>query len=186
MYYRIAIQSESSPTWRWVSTPLGSVNSVMQWLLFYRAFPRDRLRIFESASREDLSGQQLPENSGMLLRVTPAAKFLTADTDRPRATKRGTPNAAQETDSGQALENSSESFLDRRRSELECGAGGDHDLPYRFSMPASIPQVLAWARLLTRVEHGDLHTESIPIGAPRPAPSWCDCTRRILCDEVQL
>ena len=48
MYYRIAIQTQSSPIWRWVSTPLGSMNRVTQWLLFYQAVPRDRLRVFEA------------------------------------------------------------------------------------------------------------------------------------------
>jgi hypothetical protein len=46
--------------------------------------------------------------------------------------------------------------LDRRRLELECGAGGDHDSPYTYSWPSSIPQVLAWMKLLARVQRGEL------------------------------
>ena len=36
---------------------------------------------------------------------------------------------------------SSRSPLEKRREELERGSGGDHDLP-------SLPQVLAWVKLL--------------------------------------
>jgi hypothetical protein len=182
MYYRIAIHSQSSPAWRWVSTPLGSLNSVLQWLRFYRALPRDRLSVFESASREDLSGQLLCESSGVSSRSIPAAKFLSAGSDGSCATTRDTTNTAQDTANCQPLVKSSESFLDQRRNALECGAGGDHDLPYRFSMPASMPQLLAWVHLLTRVERGDLRTERIPVGAGTGKGAECageasGCTR---------
>jgi len=43
-----------------------------------------------------------------------------------------------------------------RRLELESGAGGDHDVPYRFVLPPSMPQVLAWMRLLASRERGEL------------------------------
>ena len=56
---------------------------------------------------------------------------------------------------------SSVSPLDKRREELERGAGGDHDLPYRFTLPISTPQVLAWLKLQVRVQHGDLQTEVV-------------------------
>ncbi len=42
-----------------------------------------------------------------------------------------------------------------RRLELELGPGGDHDLPYTFALPASMPQVLAWMRLLGRIQRGE-------------------------------
>src|SRR5258706_10976122 len=41
-------------------------------------------------------------------------------------------------------------LLERRRLEQERGAGGDHDLPYHFALSLSLPQVLAWTRLLGR------------------------------------
>ena len=43
-----------------------------------------------------------------------------------------------------------------RRLELESGAGGDHDVPYRFVLPPSMPQVLVWMRLLASRERGEL------------------------------
>jgi len=58
---------------------------------------------------------------------------------------------------GSALESRGVSVLERRREELESGPGGDHDLPYRFSLPLSLLQVIAWMTLLVRVQHGELH-----------------------------
>ena len=49
---------------------------------------------------------------------------------------------------------SSRSLLDKRREDLERGAGGDHDLPYQFTRPSSLPQILAWVKLLSRVYLG--------------------------------
>jgi hypothetical protein len=40
--------------------------------------------------------------------------------------------------------------------EIESGAGSDHDVPYRFALPASMPQVLAWMRLLATVHRGEV------------------------------
>ncbi len=48
------------------------------------------------------------------------------------------------------------SALERRRLELEYGAGGDHDLPYTFTLPHFWPQVLAWMKLLAKVHSGAL------------------------------
>ena len=57
---------------------------------------------------------------------------------------------------GSALESRGMSVLERRREELESGAGVDHDRPYRFSLPLSLPQVLAWMKLLAKLEQGEL------------------------------
>ncbi len=46
--------------------------------------------------------------------------------------------------------------LDKKRLELELGPGGDHDESYNFALPASMPQVFAWMRLLARVQRGEL------------------------------
>jgi hypothetical protein len=92
-----------------------------------------------------------------------AAEFLSAQSGSSVASLGGTNNAVQSIDGVVAI--SDGSLLDHRRAELERGAGGDHDLPYRFTLPGSMPQLLAWARLLARVEHGDLHVEKMPLGA---------------------
>ena len=60
---------------------------------------------------------------------------------------------------------SSRSPLEKRREELERGEGGDHDLPYRFMLPTSLPQVLAWVKLLARVPQGHLQGEVVACGS---------------------
>ena len=57
---------------------------------------------------------------------------------------------------GSAVQRRSMSVLERRREERESGPGGDHDQPYRFSLPLALPQVLAWMRLLARVQRGEV------------------------------
>jgi hypothetical protein len=59
----------------------------------------------------------------------------------------------------------SRSPLEKRREELERGAGGDHDLPHEFTLPTSMPQVHAWTKLLLRVQNGDLQPEVVAVGA---------------------
>ena len=55
-----------------------------------------------------------------------------------------------------SLNEGSMHMLERRRMELELGPGGDHDVPYTFALPLSMPPVLAWMRLLAKVQHGEL------------------------------
>jgi hypothetical protein len=45
--------------------------------------------------------------------------------------------------------------LDRRRLEVELGTPGDHDTRYTFTLPPSLPQVLAWMKLLAKVQEGE-------------------------------
>src|SRR5215471_6522155 len=76
MYYRVAIQVVAQPTWQWKSTALSSLNILLQWLQYYRLLPLDRLRIFSSREREELTEQLLRENQGLLSSSVPALQFL--------------------------------------------------------------------------------------------------------------
>jgi hypothetical protein len=42
---------------------------------------------------------------------------------------------------------------DTLRWELERGPGGDHDTPYRFTLPASSIELRSWLRLMLRYHH---------------------------------
>jgi hypothetical protein len=173
MYYRVAIQVDGSPTWKWKSTALSSLNILLQWLQYYRMLPRDRLRIFSSRSQEDLNEQLMRENQGLGSPSVPAIQFLQerriaprevggqAAAGETRANERIAPIAAEPSLS---LAESSANPLDRRREELERGTGGDHDLPYWFTLPTSTPQVLAWLKLQVRVQQGDLQSEVVAYG----------------------
>ena len=161
MYYRVAIQVDAQPAWKWQSTALSSPNIVLQWLQFYQAFPPERLRIFSSLSREELNEQLARENQGRSSTSIPATQFLQARGITPRGAVReagaGGSQAHERTtaipaQTSPTLDERGMSELDKRREELERGAGGDHDLPYRFTLPTSTPQVLAWVQLLARVQ----------------------------------
>ena len=72
------------------------------------------------------------------------------------ATRENEPTASIATLTESSPYESSSSPLDKRREELELGAGGGHDLPYSFALPLSMPQVLAWMQLLAKVQCGEL------------------------------
>lgn len=64
--------------------------------------------------------------------------------------------ASNETDLQEPLPDEyNTNVLESRRFELERGAGGDHDCPYYFTLPGSMPQALAWVKLLVRVQDGE-------------------------------
>ena len=173
MYYRVAIQVDVSSTWQWKSTALSSLNNLIHWLKDYSVLPLDQLRIFSSRSQEELNAQLMRENQGLLSSSVPAMQFLqeqriapqgvgcevsTGVTGETCANDRITPLAALPEPS---LAESNASPLNKRREELERGAGCDHDLPYRFTLPISTPQVLAWLKLQARVQQGDLQGEVV-------------------------
>ena len=174
MYYRVAIQMDAQPLWKWQSTALSSLNIVLQWLQVYRAFPHERLCIFSSFSREALNEQLVRENQGLASHSVMAAQFLQARGITPRGAVReaGTSGArAHErttsipAQTSPTLDERGMSELDKRREALERGAGGNYDLPYRFTLPTSTPQVLAWVKLLARVQQGDFQPEIGAIGS---------------------
>jgi hypothetical protein len=180
MYYRVAIrrkrdQLDRPPSWQWKSTVLSSLQTLFQFLRLYGALPQDHLRVFSSSSREGLEEQFVQENQGLGSTSVTAAQFLHQRMIRSpgvtRATSERGAQGHQETasiavstktrlnESSRAAHNLDEgdlSRLSRRRLELELGPGGDHDAPYSFALPPSMPQVLAWMRLLAKVHRGEL------------------------------
>jgi hypothetical protein len=180
MYYRIAIRSDGdhkdqSPDWKWFSTALGSLNSVLLFFQYYRVLPLDRLCVFASSSRKELKEQLLRENTGLGSYSVPARqfwreRFIPAHEETAEVLVHPTRELREAVSIGNATKRSfSEcstgvhaqvlqgmSILERRREETECGAGGDLDLPYNFTLPDSWPQARAWMRLLARVRAGEL------------------------------
>jgi hypothetical protein len=175
MYYRIAIQVDQVPHWQWKSTALSSLDALFQLLRLYRAVPQDRLRVFSSSSREEMNEQLVRVNQGLESTSVTAAQFLQERMIGLReavrgVSARGTQGNVHMTSiavfTEQLLSESSRKatsldepgvrFLDKRRVELEGGAGGDHTIPYRFTLPNSMPEVLAWVKLMVRVRDGDV------------------------------
>jgi hypothetical protein len=175
MYYRIAIQLDPSPLWQWKSTALSSLDALFQWLRLHRALPQDRLRVFSSSSCEEMNEQLVRENKELRSISVTAAQFLQERLISSRevvwgASARGTrgneqmtsiaivtePSLSENSMEAQALDGRCMSSLDKRRLELERGAGGDYDIPYQFALPTAMPQVLAWVKLLVRVQQSDV------------------------------
>ena len=174
MYYRVAIQIGPSLTWQWKSTLLSSLDAVYQWLRLFRALPQDQLRVFSCSSREGMNEQLVRENQGLRSTSVAAAQFLQerilgspeiagevgargpSGNERTTSIAVATESSPNESSQGvNAFKGKGVSPLDKRREELERGGGGDHDLPYSFALPPSLPQVLAWMRLLAKVQRGE-------------------------------
>jgi hypothetical protein len=174
MYYRVAIQVEAQPAWKWQSTVRSIAGEPVAVAAGLSGFSARALRIFSSSLREALHEQFVRENQGLASTSVPATQFLQARGITPRG-------AVGEAGAGGARAHDQKAFLpaktspspdergmsplDKRREELERGAGGDHDLPYHFTLPTSMPQVLAWVKLLARVQQGDFQPEVIACGS---------------------
>jgi hypothetical protein len=170
MYYRVAIQEESTPLWKWKSTALSDLAAVFQLLRLYRPLGLHGLRVFSSFSREELNEQLVRVNQGLESTSITAAQFLQERLiGLPELAWRTSTRANERTTSianisEQSLGESSRKVhvpdgmgicpLEKRREELESGAGGDHDIPYRFTLPDSMRQVLAWTKLREQVYIG--------------------------------
>jgi hypothetical protein len=176
MYYRVAIQVDPSEHWQWKSTVLSSLNTLFQFLRLYRALPPDRLRVFCSSSHEEMNEQLVRENQGLASTSVTAAQFLQErGLCSPGPAQGASAPGTQQHQEGSfvavttmvrlnestiavhILDERSMSSPERRRLELELGPGGDHDVPYNFVLPPSMPQILAWMRLLVRIRRGELH-----------------------------
>lgn len=177
MYYRVAIQVAAAPTCQcqWKSTVLGSLDAVFRFLRLYQALPHDRLCVFSCSTREEMHEQLGRVNTGSSSTSVTAAQFLHERlidaSEVTRGTSAGEGGADQQRASnaianrpsvqirgreGNSLVGREMSALERRRLELELGPGGDHDVPYRFFLPPSMPQVLVWVKLLAKVADGEL------------------------------
>jgi hypothetical protein len=175
MYYRVAIQVNPSPTWQWKSTVLSSLGALFQWLRLYHALPQNHLRVFSSPSCEGIGEQFVRENKGLGSSSVTAAHFLQqrrissqevggrTSEGREHETRGAAsiavatnPSLNESVKGAHTLPERDMSSLERRREERECGAGGDHDSPYTFTLPAFMPQALAWSSLLARVQSGEL------------------------------
>ena len=115
--------------WHWRSIVLTSLHTVLGLLNMYRCVPREHIRVFLSTSPEQMDAMLSRANQGLL------STAITTD---------------------QLWDKHCTSWIEVRRLEMELGAGGDHDQAYTWSLPSSGPQVLAWTKLLVRVQQGDV------------------------------
>jgi hypothetical protein len=174
IYYRVALQADQSSTWRWKSTVLASLEALFGFLRLYSMVPRDRIRVFYSSSVEYMDPMLDRENKGLASNSLTAEQLLngrksinsqemtrlesepgTRESIAIVVTALAREQSAHERSVSSQLD-SSMSSLDMRRLELELGLIGDHDTPYEFALPTSMPQALAWTKLLVKVQAGEL------------------------------
>jgi hypothetical protein len=179
VYYRLATQPAASACWEWESRVIASVEILFRVLWMYRSEPWDRLRVFFSSAVAGLDLMREREDQGLASTSIPLAHLLHERWSTPQSISqlemRQFESALRTRESVGMVDTASSSepawpenrsrtpsegrvdVLDRRRLELELGTPGDHDTLYRFSLPRSLPQVLAWMTLLARVQRGELH-----------------------------
>ena len=66
------------------------------------------------------------------------------------------PSLSQSITTTEAPASSDMRWLEHKRLELEGGPGADHDTPYRFALPLSMKELLAWTHLHRRVQAGEV------------------------------
>jgi len=176
-YYRLAFQERSSSTLAWKSTVLTSLDELLQRLVSIRhVIPLERVHVFTASAKEDLDELINGENNGLPSVSIPAAQFLhdnihslepppSASAERTAELTAWQPDTVATSSSlleyilatASALSSQwSTTMLEKNRLVREMGSGCDHDTPYLFSLPLSTPQLLAWVRLLVRVQTGEL------------------------------
>ena len=120
----------NQPTaWKWRSSTLTSLGAVQMFLKMYSSMPKERVRVFMASSAEAMDEMLNRQNQGLV------SSSITVD---------------------EFLQRKNLDALEVRRLECELRSVGDHDTPYTFALPATMPQTLAWMVLLTRVQRGEL------------------------------
>jgi hypothetical protein len=174
IYYRLALQQHQTSPWTW-SIMLTSLDDLLQHLARIRhVISLDRIRVFAAPSKEDLDKLLSRENNSLPSGSVTAAQFLHDNMDSHEGVQSASAYGTAENSLQQPTavatspslrENSTSpgtpsgcgmSLLEKKRLEMELGSGGDHDTPYLRALPISTQQLLAWARLLARVQAGKL------------------------------
>jgi hypothetical protein len=170
-YYRLAVQEHQTSKWIWKSTALTSIVAVLHLLRLYSPIPAEHIRVFSSTCKEELAEMLNCENNGLKSGSQTAVEFLrercllangiSAQEMIEKTVRRSTAIAIDSSmrenrPASQSAHTSSMGLFDQRRLQIELGSGGDHDIPYRFSLPISTPQLLVWTRLLGKAQAGEL------------------------------
>jgi hypothetical protein len=174
IYYRIAVHTKHTPTWRWMTTKLTSLQAVLNYLQIYRCPASAQLRIFFASSIEALEEMLAAENQGDTSFSVPPEHLLsggqlqtlaeaqtTAEVQAPAHQQTVTLTAGAKTSNepeapAVPLPMSRVPLLEARRLELELGTGGDRDQPYQFAFPRRLPEICTWMRLREQVQRGHL------------------------------
>jgi hypothetical protein len=176
MYYRMAVITANGDGLKWISTPLASIEALIQLLHRFSVVPQNTMHVFMASSREELNTLLAQENEGLAVHSVSADQFLcergigcqemqmenTSSMQEPGRMRTGTLTPLRPLTESRVvapiLTQQSGNVLESRRVEIEMGEGGDHDQPYTFTLPVSVPQLLAWTKLQVRVLQGELQS----------------------------
>jgi len=178
MFYRVASQQDPSALWQWESRVIAALEVLLRVLWMYRSLPRSQLRVFFSSSVDGLELLPDRETKGLWSNSIPVEHLLQGrwrtsqsisqldlrQCELALRTRTSMGMGAPSTGGEPALPEQrrspspqgSRDVLDRRRLALELGAPRDHDTRYLFTLPTSLPQVLAWMKLRAQVQDGAL------------------------------
>jgi hypothetical protein len=172
IYYRVALRANETAEWRWKSTVVTSLQAILGLIKLYSCVPKDRIRVFFSSSVEAMNAMLARENEGLASnsvtaeqflngkRISPAEMALLESEPGPDENKVAVPTpvlaASAVNEKRVSMNEGPINVLDIRRLEVEPGIPGDHDMPYKFSLPTSMPQKLAWLKLMMKVQSGEL------------------------------
>lgn len=114
----------------------------------------------QSASEQSISAQAAQPDASVATRAKAVwDEYITmraAQIAQQGATVNTSSSLCESITTTETLTSSDMSLLEQKRLELECGSGGDHDTPYRFALPVSLQERLAWTHLQSRVQAGEL------------------------------
>jgi hypothetical protein len=121
-----------------------------------RALPEQE----QSASQQSISAQAAQQDAGVAAWAKAVwDEYVTrraAQIAQQRATGNTSSSLCESITTPGAPSSSAMSVLEHKRLEIESGPGGDHDTPYRFALPISMKERLAWIQLQRRVQAGEL------------------------------
>jgi len=169
IFYRVACWEIGVSSWKWKSTRLNSLNSVLTFLRVYSVLPKDRLRIFFGSSVVMLDQMLKRENQNLLSNSMTAEQFMSGKNHvnkeemrrleveiAVRETKTVITNAYMPVPIGYMVKAPSSESFSAGHPTMESGPGGDHDKPYIFTPADTLPQAIAWIKLLAKVRRGEL------------------------------
>jgi hypothetical protein len=114
----------------------------------------------QSASQQSISAQAAQQDASVAAwakaRWDEFVTMRAAQLAQQRASVNTSSSLSESITTTGAASSSDMSFLQQNRLEIESGPGGDHDTPYRFALPISMKERLAWVHLQRRVQAGEL------------------------------
>jgi hypothetical protein len=165
IYYRVALQASHCPAWQWRSTILTSLEAVLRLLRIYsNLLSNDRIRVFFASSAHTLDEMLTRQNQGAVSNSMSVEQLIVQNWRiSPLEIRRVEAELGFQENKGsgpttvlaEQLMNGQPSHIPDM-TQVDADQGADHDLPYIFTLPTFMPEALSWARLLAKVQAGEV------------------------------